>query len=106
MGQYNQAGAKQLADAMPNRISWAYLIGDVSHESYKAYKRNQRILNPQTEEDQQFAAAYPGKAIPAIESPLAVGVQRATFQSIASMGESKLTLSGRRDRIFPSDVLH
>src|SRR5271156_2485753 len=24
-------------------ISWAYLIGDVSHEGYKAYRRNARL---------------------------------------------------------------
>ncbi|MCJ1375703.1 hypothetical protein MMC20_006940 [Loxospora ochrophaea] len=27
-------------------ISWAYLLGDVSHEGYKAYLRNQRVKNP------------------------------------------------------------
>lgn len=27
-------------------ISWAYLIGDVSHEGYKAYLRNRRALTP------------------------------------------------------------
>src|ERR1700712_1566144 len=28
-------------------VSWAYLIGDVSHEGYKAYCSNQRILHPE-----------------------------------------------------------
>lgn len=28
-------------------VSWLYLVGDVSHEGYKAYCRNQRILNPE-----------------------------------------------------------
>lgn len=28
-------------------VSWLYLIGDVSHEGYKAYCRNQRILHPE-----------------------------------------------------------
>ncbi len=28
-------------------ISWLYLIGDVSHEGYKAYCRNQRTLYPE-----------------------------------------------------------
>ncbi|KAJ9635867.1 hypothetical protein H2199_008220 [Coniosporium tulheliwenetii] len=27
-------------------ISWAYLAGDVAHEGYKAYLRNQRVLHP------------------------------------------------------------
>ncbi|KAJ6161317.1 hypothetical protein N7470_004713 [Penicillium chermesinum] len=30
-------------------ISWAYLIGDVSHEGYKAYLRNRRALSPPSE---------------------------------------------------------
>jgi hypothetical protein len=34
-------------------VSWAYLIGDVGHEGYKAYIRNQRSLHPElhTEKD-------------------------------------------------------
>lgn len=28
-------------------VSWAYLIGDVSHEGYKAYLRQQQILHPE-----------------------------------------------------------
>ncbi|KAH7071054.1 mitochondrial 18 KDa protein-domain-containing protein [Paraphoma chrysanthemicola] len=28
-------------------VSWLYLIGDVSHEGYKAYCRNQRVLHPE-----------------------------------------------------------
>lgn len=28
-------------------VSWLYLAGDVSHEGYKAYCRNQRVLHPE-----------------------------------------------------------
>lgn len=28
-------------------VSWIYLAGDVSHEGYKAYCRNQRVLHPE-----------------------------------------------------------
>ncbi|KAF2137984.1 uncharacterized protein K452DRAFT_234833 [Aplosporella prunicola CBS 121167] len=28
-------------------VSWAYLLGDVAHEGYKAYVRNQRVLHPE-----------------------------------------------------------
>ena len=28
-------------------VSWLYLVGDVSHEGYKAYCRNQRTLYPE-----------------------------------------------------------
>jgi len=31
-------------------ISWLYLAGDVSHEGYKAYLRNQRVLSPEAEQ--------------------------------------------------------
>ncbi|EDU45621.1 MTP18 domain containing protein [Pyrenophora tritici-repentis] len=33
-------------------ISWLYLMGDVSHEGYKAYVRNQRILHPENYMDE------------------------------------------------------
>jgi fission process protein 1 len=72
-------------------ISWAYLIGDVSHEGYKAYKQNQRILAPETDEDRREAEAH-GKKVPAIEDFRAVMAQRAVFQSIASMGLPAFTI--------------
>jgi fission process protein 1 len=28
-------------------VSWLYLAGDVSHEGYKAYLRNQKVLHPE-----------------------------------------------------------
>ena len=34
-------------------ISWLYLIGDVSNESWKAYKRNQKLLAPASDEHMQ-----------------------------------------------------
>ncbi|WPG99182.1 mitochondrial fission process protein 1 [Acrodontium crateriforme] len=71
-------------------ISWAYLIGDVSNEGYKAYKRNQEILHPTAPEDSSQAAA-PGKIVP-IEHWGSVVAQRAVFQSIASMGLPAFTI--------------
>lgn len=35
-------------------VSWLYLIGDVSHEGYKAYLRNQRTLYPENYVDEQI----------------------------------------------------
>lgn len=32
-------------------ISWLYIAGDVANEGYKAYMRNQRILNPETAQE-------------------------------------------------------
>lgn len=93
-------------------VSWAYLIGDVSHESWKAYKRNERLLHPANDEHmsalvdpdgkvkgtgqsqalvQNASASGPVK-IPAIEDWRSVAAQRAVFQSIASMGLPAFTI--------------
>lgn len=82
-------------------VSWAYLIGDVTHEGWKAHKRNQRLLNP--EADQHMQALVDGGPekqnimqtpvkIPAIEDWKAVAAQRAVFQGIASMGLPAFTI--------------
>lgn len=73
-------------------ISWAYLVGDVSHEGYKAWKHNQRVLHPETEDDRQVAASYAGKGVPAIEDYRTVMAQRAIFQGLASMGLPAFTI--------------
>ncbi|KAL9595473.1 MAG: hypothetical protein Q9219_006433 [cf. Caloplaca sp. 3 TL-2023] len=86
-------------------ISWAYLIGDVSHEGYKAYLRNQRILHPGVpgvtsvraldatgnEPITEPSGFKPGH-VPAIEDYRSVMAQRAVFQSIASMGLPAFTI--------------
>jgi len=89
-------------------VSWLYLTGDVAHEGYKAYLRNQKVLNP-TESHTDGApqgptppgqttlvAAVqdlpkPGK-VAAIDDYRTVAVQRAIFQSIASMGLPAFTI--------------
>ena len=83
-------------------ISWAYLIGDVSNEGYKAYCRNQRLLSPppgKTPADATNAIAPPDATgapqmqnIPALEDYRAIMAQRAVFQSIASMGLPAFTI--------------
>lgn len=74
-------------------VSWAYLIGDVSYEGAKAYKHNQAIRNPTTEEEISAVAARPGgKVVPAIEDYRAVMAERAVFQSVASMGLPAFTI--------------
>jgi fission process protein 1 len=94
-------------------ISWAYLIGDVSHEGYKAYLRQKRIEHPGTpgvmaeeatsavgkgkEEnvhkllDTNTQAVAPGK-VAAIDDYRSVIAQRAIFQSVASMGLPAFTI--------------
>lgn len=78
-------------------VSWAYLIGDVSNEGWKAYKRNQKLLHP--EQDQHMSAIVDKSAptplpmhIPAIEDWRSVAAQRAVFQSVASMGLPAFTI--------------
>ncbi|KAI1804960.1 mitochondrial 18 KDa protein-domain-containing protein [Daldinia bambusicola] len=83
-------------------ISWAYILGDVSYEGYKAYWQNQRTLNPQLalSARQQKATGLstpaPADAKPGVVSPLedyrTVMVQRGIFQSVASMGLPAFTI--------------
>ncbi|KAH6718199.1 mitochondrial 18 KDa protein-domain-containing protein [Leptodontidium sp. MPI-SDFR-AT-0119] len=90
-------------------ISWAYILGDVAHEGYKAYCSNQRILHPDlpreasterynnAQTDLKTVAAdagvtlMPGR-ITALEDYRTVMAQRAIFQSIASMGLPAFTI--------------
>ncbi|KAI2636067.1 mitochondrial 18 KDa protein-domain-containing protein [Xylaria nigripes] len=83
-------------------ISWAYVLGDVSYEGYKAYWQNQRVLNPQIQlsERQQhitgLTSPVSADVKPGVVSPLedyrTVMVQRGIFQSIASMGLPAFTI--------------
>ncbi|KAL6710889.1 hypothetical protein ACN47E_006764 [Coniothyrium glycines] len=99
-------------------VSWLYLAGDVCHEGYKAYCRNQRILHPEkfleekkegdtdmtvtgrSTEGIKYGGAgsaltggqvVPGR-VPAIEDYRAVMAQRAVFQAVASMGLPAFTI--------------
>ncbi|KAJ6786309.1 hypothetical protein PWT90_08745 [Aphanocladium album] len=83
-------------------ISWLYLLGDVSHEGYRAWVHNQRILNPQMEltEHQQKITGLPATetkqlapgVVPPLEDYRTVMVQRGVFQAIASMGLPAFTI--------------
>ncbi|ERT02515.1 uncharacterized protein SPSK_05453 [Sporothrix schenckii 1099-18] len=102
-------------------ISWAYILGDVSYEGYKAYLHNQRVLNPTREFSErqkrlvgvdevsdpfvrstvkagaQSSTATPPPALqPGVVTPLedyrVVMLQRTIFQSIASMGLPAFTI--------------
>ena len=93
-------------------ISWLYILGDVSYEGYKSYLQNRRIINPAlalTPSEARFigvespvsdATAATGKApaevkhgvVPPLEDYRTVMVQRAIFQSIASMGLPAFTI--------------
>ncbi|KAF2091364.1 hypothetical protein K490DRAFT_31502 [Saccharata proteae CBS 121410] len=103
-------------------VSWAYLIGDVAHEGYKAYLRNQRILHPQSPDSDasatppagsdkrgpataqsQHTTLGPGvtgpstgalraEKVPGLEDYRTVMAQRAVFQGVASMGLPAFTI--------------
>ncbi|KAF5678805.1 mitochondrial fission process 1 [Fusarium heterosporum] len=83
-------------------ISWLYLIGDVSYEGYKSYWHNQRVLNPnvQLSPRQEKVTGLPAtetraiqpSTVPALEDYRTVMVQRAIFQSLASMGLPAFTI--------------
>ncbi|KAL2890338.1 Mitochondrial fission process protein 1 [Ceratocystis lukuohia] len=93
-------------------VSWMYLVGDVSFEGYKAYWSNQRTLNPglkmtptqqkwtglpepaaneSTSGSSSTMAAPPGKVAP-LDDYRTVMLQRAIFQSVASMGLPAFTI--------------
>jgi fission process protein 1 len=93
-------------------ISWAYLIGDVSYEGYKAYQQNQKVLNPvaalakqpdpvarsqalgdaQARESGSVAVQLHAGRVAPLDDYRAVMAQRAVFQSIASMGLPAFTI--------------
>lgn len=90
-------------------ISWAYIIGDVAHEGYKAYCSNQRTMHPELPREATYeryndaksdinAVAYnagvsltPQKVTP-LNDYRTVMAQRFIFQTIASMGLPAFTI--------------
>ncbi|KAF4636611.1 hypothetical protein G7Y89_g1474 [Cudoniella acicularis] len=90
-------------------ISWAYIAGDVAHEGYKAYCSNQRTLHPELPREavqERYNDAKEGlsavvqenhtdltpKKVTPLEDYRTVMVQRAIFQSLASMGLPAFTI--------------
>lgn len=85
-------------------VSWAYIVGDVGFEGYKAYLRNQRIIHPGVPGITSARAVDARDAstgsdnrpqlgrVPALEDYRSVMAQRALFQSIASMGLPAFTI--------------
>ena len=81
-------------------ISWAYILGDVSHEGYKAYLRQQSLQYPDVKPGEPAIRATDGSIageaqigkVPALEDWKTVVAQRAVFQSIASMALPAFTI--------------
>ncbi|KAI9785315.1 MAG: hypothetical protein M1839_000332 [Geoglossum umbratile] len=74
-------------------VSWAYLVGDVGYEGYRAYLRNQNFTRAAAENSSKEGVAG-GKAavVPLRDDYRTLMVQRAIFQSIASMGLPAFTI--------------
>ncbi|KUJ16585.1 uncharacterized protein LY89DRAFT_585926 [Mollisia scopiformis] len=92
-------------------VSWAYLVGDVAHEGYKAYCSNQRTMypslpriaaheryndaqtatSPDTAAHEAGISLTPQKVLP-INDYRTVMTQRAIFQAVASMGLPAFTI--------------
>ena len=74
-------------------VSWIYLAGDVSNETYKAYLKNQETLHkpPLSQTPNSAESFAKAKAtdnpdgVPLLQDYRLVGVQRAVFQTLASM---------------------
>jgi mitochondrial fission process protein 1 len=78
-------------------VSWAYLVGDVGYEGYKAYYKNQAVKHPHLKEDQRTTDGTVSLPITAgtvapIDDYRTVMAQRAIFQSVASMGLPAFTV--------------
>lgn len=83
-------------------ISWLYIVGDVSHEGYRAYWHNQRKMNPNIEltQRQEKITGLPSvdsqprdpEAVSPLEDWRTVMAQRAIFQGVASMGLPAFTI--------------
>ncbi|KAF3200519.1 hypothetical protein TWF106_003234 [Orbilia oligospora] len=81
-------------------VSWLYITGDVAHESYKSYLRNQEYLHkpPPNLRPNSLESFSVGNHIgnpvnvPLKDDYRVVGVQRAIFQSVASMLFPALTI--------------
>lgn len=85
-------------------ISWLYILGDVGYEGYRSYLHNERVRHPAkelTERQQEItgletkpdvSAAVVSGTVPPLQDYRTVMVQRAIFQSIASMGLPALTI--------------
>lgn len=81
-------------------VSWAYILGDVSYEGYKAYLQNQKVLFPDEKTEPwrdgmskhgpEFGSV--ARTVPPLEDYRTVMVQRGIFQSLASMGLPALTI--------------
>jgi fission process protein 1 len=83
-------------------VSWLYLIGDVSHEGYKAYCRNQRTLHPENYidvEEKEKGPELVGTANKGIFDAVKDAAKNATNTAGVKMGAQPGALTG--DHITP-----
>lgn len=81
-------------------ISWAYILGDVGYEGYKAYLANQKKLFPEDPSQPwrdgsaiaEATECFAPRAVPPLEDYRTVMVQRGVFQTLASMALPAFTI--------------
>jgi len=83
-------------------ISWAYVLGDVVHEGYKAYLRNRRILAPPSE---AYKDATDLKA-PQVAKGMATGNVAGSLKSTPNPSPSWSDGEGEGDTLVPWPTAH
>lgn len=81
-------------------ISWAYILGDVGYEGYKAYLANQKKLFPEDPSEPwrdgsaiaEAKECFAPRAVPPLEDYRTVMLQRGIFQTLASMALPAFTI--------------
>jgi fission process protein 1 len=89
-------------------ISWLYLAGDVSHEGYKAYRRNQRTLHPenylaeQAEKKDDKASSTVGQSTGALFAKVQEAAKNVTSTEGVKYGTEGTGLTG--GQIVPGKI--
>lgn len=82
-------------------VSWLYLTGDVAHEGYKAYIRNQKILHPenylettpeQEKENKDMAAT--GRATGVVSQVQALAAKATSTEGVKAGGPGSVLTGG------------
>lgn len=83
-------------------VSWAYLAGDVGHEGYKAYLRNQRALHPETASETETAL---GASVVQKASGADVAREGGVLPSAAKLGLGDTAPSGGSGEVQQGKVV-
>jgi fission process protein 1 len=83
-------------------VSWLYLTGDVAHEGYKAYCRNQKVLHPELypetksqKEKEDKDVAVSGGSTSIFDSVQDLAKKATSTEGVKSGGEGSLITGGQ-----------